>query len=285
MVCPHCGEWAPEQAWRCPNCGQLLSAAEGATVAVGSPLVDDSPVWPEERYARQPRASVLAGLRNRPSIQGGVALAAALIAFGTVGLIVFALLAVTSLNSDHNNGTTLLNVPPTATQTVVPSPTPSPSPTVASGNGDVVAIAAGGQQAGNFSADLDFSGGSTDTSGNPVDTSGVNNPAPERVYQSERWGVFTYVIPSLTPGATYKVRLHFAEIYFTQPGQRVFNVSINGTPVLQNFDIVQDAGGPNKADIKEFDTQADGSGQITIAFTQGPQNYPKISGIEIVAGG
>jgi hypothetical protein len=283
MTCPRCGEWAPDYAIRCPNCGQLLPAAEAPTITASSPLAGESPVWPEDRYGGQPRASVLAGLRNRPSIQSGVALAAALIAFGTVGLMVFAWLALTSLNPGHNNGTTLVNVPPTSTATVLPSATPSPSPVPTSG--DVVAIDAGGPQAGNFSADLDVSGGTTDATGNPIDTSGVSNPAPQQVYQSERWGNFTYVIPSLTPGSTYKVRLHFAEIYFQQAGERVFNVSINGQPVLQNFDIIQMAGGPNKAIVEEFPVQADGSGQITIDFTQGPQNYPKISGIEIVAGG
>jgi hypothetical protein len=288
MTCPHCGEWAPEQAWRCPNCGQLLPAAEEPTITAVGTLAGDSPVWPEDRYAGQSQAG--AGAHFRPSIQSGVALAAALIAFGTVGLVVFAFLALTALNSGHNNGTTLVNIPATSTATTLPSPTPSPSPapsptTMPTGGNDVVAIAAGGQQIGNFSADMDVSGGATDSTSNPIDTSGVTDPAPQQVYQSERWGNFTYVIPSLTPGTAYKVRLHFAEIYFQQAGQRVFNVSINGQPVLPNFDIIQQAGAPNKAIVEEFTVQADDSGQITISFTQGPQNYPKVSGIEIVAVG
>jgi len=49
--------------------------------------------------------------------------------------------------------------------------------------------------------------------------------------------------PNLTPGASYSVRLDFAELYFTSAGQRIFNVSINGSQVLSNFDIVAAAGG------------------------------------------
>jgi len=36
---------------------------------------------------------------------------------------------------------------------------------------------------------------------------------------------------------SYNVNLDFAESYVTGPGQRIFNVSINGTEVLNNFDI------------------------------------------------
>jgi hypothetical protein len=102
------------------------------------------------------------------------------------------------------------------------------------------------------------------------------------VYQTERWGVFTYTIPNLASNATYKVRLHFAELAFSSPGQRVFNVAINGTTVLTNFDIVAAAGGGRKAVIEEFAPTANASGQIVISYQQGSANYPKSSGIEII---
>ena len=50
-------------------------------------------------------------------------------------------------------------------------------------------------------------------------------------------------MPGLTPGGSYNVRLDFAEIFFASPGQRVFNVAINGAAVLKNFDIVATTGG------------------------------------------
>ncbi len=105
--------------------------------------------------------------------------------------------------------------------------------------------------------------------GNPaIDTTGVTNPAPQRVYQTERYGNFTYTIPGLTPGASYTVRLHFAENYWTSAGSRLFNVSINGTQVLTNFDIVAAAGGRNKAIVKEFPAVADSGGRSPLVSSR-----------------
>jgi hypothetical protein len=91
---------------------------------------------------------------------------------------------------------------------------------------------------------------------------------------------FTYTIAGLTAGSSHTVRLHFAETYFTTKGSRVFDVSINGTQVLTNFDIVAASGGENIANIQQFTTTADASGDITITFTS-VTNNALISGIEI----
>ena len=148
-----------------------------------------------------------------------------------------------------------------------------------------IAINSGGGAAGSFVADTDVSGGNTFTTGQTVDTSGVTNPAPQAVYQSERWGGFTYTIPGLVPGGLYTVRLHFAEIYWSSTGQRIFNVAVNGSTVLSNFDIVAAAGAAFKATIQELNAQADPNGVISIDYTQGSVDWPKSSGIEILAGG
>ena len=115
----------------------------------------------------------------------------------------------------------------------------------------VSAINAGGGAAGAFAADANFSGGSTYSNTDPINTSGVTNLAPQAVYDSERYGNFTYTIPNLTPGASYAVRLHFAEIYWNAAGQRVFNVALNGSPVLSNFDIFAAAGGKDIAVVRQ----------------------------------
>ena len=78
---------------------------------------------------------------------------------------------------------------------------------------------------------------------------------------------FSYTISGLTPGANYLVRLHFCETYFTTAGSRVFNVSINGTQVLTNFDIVKASGGENIANIQQFTEAANASGQIVITLS------------------
>lgn len=150
-----------------------------------------------------------------------------------------------------------------------------------------VAINAGGAAQSNsaggdasYVADQNFVGGSTATTGNTISTANVTNAAPQAVYQSERYGTFSYTLPGLTAGTSYSVILHFAEFYWTQAGQRVFNVSINNTPVLTNYDIVAKAG-INKAVVETFTATANSSGQIVVNFTVGRADQPKISGIEI----
>ncbi|HLI69748.1 MAG TPA: malectin domain-containing carbohydrate-binding protein [Ktedonobacteraceae bacterium] len=163
-----------------------------------------------------------------------------------------------------------------------PAPTPTPSPTPVGGAGGVQ-INAGGSAAAPFIADTDFSGGSTAASSNAIDTSGVSNPAPQAVYQTNRYGNFTYTIPNLTPGASYTVRLHFAETYWTQTGQRVFNVNINGSQVLTNFDIIAAAGAANKAVVEQFTATASSGGTITIQFVTVKDNA-QVNGIEVLGG-
>lgn len=143
------------------------------------------------------------------------------------------------------------------------------------------AINSGGGIAAQFAPDGDYTSGNTFANNNAIDTSGTTNPAPQAVYQSERNGNFSYVVPDLVPGATYTIRLHFAEIYWNAAGQRIFNVSVNGTQILSNFDIYAAAGGQNKAIVEEVTAPADGNGQITIQYTS-VVNLAKSSGIEVI---
>lgn len=142
-------------------------------------------------------------------------------------------------------------------------------------------VNSGGAASGSFAADASFSGGATGVSANTINTSGLVNPAPAAVYQSERYGNFTYTFGGLTAANTYNVRLHFAEVYWTAAGQRRFNVLVNGTQVLTNFDIFVSAGGQNKGVIREFNATATGGGQVTVQYTTVTDNA-KSSGIEIL---
>src|SRR4029077_244837 len=66
-------------------------------------------------------------------------------------------------------------------------------------------------------------------------TASISGPFDQTVYQSERWGQsFSYTFNNLLNGY-YQVTLKFAEISWGAAGQRIFNVSINGTQVLTNF--------------------------------------------------
>jgi hypothetical protein len=146
-----------------------------------------------------------------------------------------------------------------------------------------IAINAGGPAVSPFLADVDFNGGSTISHANTINLSGVTNPAPAAVYQTAHVGNFTYTIPGFAAGSTQTVRLHFAETFFTAAGSRTFNVSINGTQVLSNFDIFAAAGAQNKAIIEQFNEAANSNGQYVIQFTS-VINQSLVSGIEITSG-
>jgi len=142
-------------------------------------------------------------------------------------------------------------------------------------------INCGGGASSPYTADQYYSGGSDSSVTNNINTIGVTDPAPQEVYQTERWGEMTYTLPSLTSGASYKVRLHFSENFWPVSGIRKFDVAINGITVLSNYDIYAETGTLYKAMVKEFTTTANTSGQIVIEFTN-VANHPKIGGIEIV---
>jgi hypothetical protein len=108
----------------------------------------------------------------------------------------------------------------------------------------------------------------------------VANAAPAAVYQSERWGKCTYTI-RVNQGPPCTVRLHFAELKL-EPGERKFNVDINGRRVLTNYDIAAEAG-KDKAVVKDFEAiSSDADGHIVIAFTRGSAGEPKICGIQLL---
>ena len=131
-----------------------------------------------------------------------------------------------------------------------------------------------------FAVDADYSAGNTTTTTNMVNTS-VSNAAPAVVYQSERWGSFSYTLP--LPLATYTVRLHFAETKWTNVGARIFSVAINSQVVLTNFDIFA-AGGPNTAVVRDFPGIApNAASNIVISFIPGSADNPKVCGIEVFA--
>jgi hypothetical protein len=131
-----------------------------------------------------------------------------------------------------------------------------------------------------FIADTDFSGGGTITRNNTIDLSAVYNPAPAAVYQSQRYGNFTYTVPGFGAGSWNQVRLHFADTHWTAPGARVFNVTINGVTVLKNFDIIKLVGAGNKALVEQFTMPANSSGQYVIAFST-VTDAATVSGIEV----
>jgi hypothetical protein len=113
-------------------------------------------------------------------------------------------------------------------------------------------------------------------------TNSISNTSDPTLYQSERYGnSFSYTFNNL-PAGFYQVTLKFAEIYYIPggpTGTRIFNVSINGTQVLTDFNIVADAGGADIADDKTFPyVVPNAQGQIVVQFNGNPPGYEPPTG-------
>jgi hypothetical protein len=154
--------------------------------------------------------------------------------------------------------------------------------TITVGSGSPINIDAGGAASGSWAADEDFSGGTALTYTNSVSTSLLTGTIPpQTVLQSQRYGSFTYTIPGFASNSSHTVTLYFVENYVTGSGQREFNVLINGTQELTNYDVYAAAGGQFNAVEKSFTTNANSSGQFVIQFSPGAIQNPMVSGIAI----
>jgi predicted alpha-1,2-mannosidase len=147
-------------------------------------------------------------------------------------------------------------------------------------------IAGDGDPVGGWVIDPNMVEGMTNGTRVAIDTS-APNAAPASVYMSERYGRdFSYRFPVPKDGL-YTVRLHFAELFDSQVGERVEDVLLNGQVVLKNFDILKEAGKINKAVVREFKgVRANPDGTITIrirATPTSPDQNAKISGVEVLA--
>jgi len=127
-------------------------------------------------------------------------------------------------------------------------------------------------------ADTGFSGGGTYST-----SATIAGTSDQPLYDSERTAQsgapFSYSFP--VPNGAYTVTLKFADLYWSNPGQRTFDVAINGQQVLTNFDIIALVG-PKTAVDKAFAVNVTG-GSIAITFTSVVDNA-KVDAIQIVAG-
>ena len=124
-----------------------------------------------------------------------------------------------------------------------------------------------------WSADQAFSGGATFQT-----AASIAGTVDDALYQSERW--CTSCSYSITvPNGNYEVVLHFAEITWSSANQRVFDVSIEGTPVIDNLDLVATVGS-NTAFVQTFPaTVSDGS--LTVNLGPAGIDAATIAAIEV----
>lgn len=107
----------------------------------------------------------------------------------------------------------------------------------------------------------------------------IDNTNLQKLYLSECFRLSAYRVTC--PNGTYTVTLHFAETYRDKPGDRVFDVSIEGKRVLAAFDVVKEAGKPLTAVVKSFPDVQVADGELTIEFTELTE-LPMINAIEVV---
>ncbi|WP_330632977.1 ThuA domain-containing protein [Halocatena halophila] len=115
----------------------------------------------------------------------------------------------------------------------------------------------------------------------------IANTEADLLYMTEHAGPdIGYEIA--VPNGTYDITLHFAEIWWgidgrggadTGAGDRVFDVSIQGEPVLSNFDIYEEAGSLT-AVTKTIQDVTVSEAVLSITTTT-HADYSKFSGIEI----
>src|SRR5512132_1046299 len=131
-------------------------------------------------------------------------------------------------------------------------------------------------------------GNTTASTTQTIDISDPSIPSgtPMALFQTERWDASS--APEMqwhfpVTAGSYEVRLAFAEIYegAQSVGARVFDVAIEGTTVLDNYDVFANVGG-YKGVVKSFTVSSDAS--LDITFGHVVEN-PAIKGIEIVSAG
>ena len=102
----------------------------------------------------------------------------------------------------------------------------------------------------------------------------------QKLYQSTRYRYsnenFSYKFP--LPNGKYAVTLHFADYTFKEAGHYNFDVLLNGTPVLRNFDYDK-VNGPGNAVVKRFEITVTNR-ELTIDFI-GHQGGAAVAGIEV----
>lgn len=149
----------------------------------------------------------------------------------------------------------------------------------------VIRINAGGGAIGSFASDEHANTGLTFSSSAEIDLTDTSLPqdTPEGIFQTTRWDPaggpeLNYSIP--TGAGNFEVVLYFAELYgpTSRVGGRVFDVSIEGVQVLDDFDVFAEAGAANRAIARTFSTVS--NGMLDISFNHVVEN-PDVMAIEV----
>ncbi|WP_246455322.1 malectin domain-containing carbohydrate-binding protein [Hymenobacter citatus] len=160
------------------------------------------------------------------------------------------------------------------------------TPTISTGS-VIHRINAGGKQVstdrGVFAADKYYVPAPGNTAAVTGNIAGTINDA---LYQTERYGTngtFRYALP-VTNGQ-YTVVLHFAETFWSEAGRRVFDVTLEGNKVLDNYDIYRKVGRYTMKTETFTTTVKDGSLNIDFSAlkSDGGSDQPQVCAIEVLS--
>ncbi|MCA9139007.1 MAG: right-handed parallel beta-helix repeat-containing protein, partial [Planctomycetales bacterium] len=116
----------------------------------------------------------------------------------------------------------------------------------------------------------------------PVDLSGVTDPAPQEVYQqtsvADYWaGELNYQIP--IPVGSYTIRLHFVSDQYSPD----FDIQIQDIVVESAVNLLAQTGAANKAIVKEFEVIVAGDDGLSIGLTAPITSYAgRLAAVEIL---
>jgi hypothetical protein len=164
---------------------------------------------------------------------------------------------------------------------LAPAQPPLPETSIRINAGGAAFTASGARQ---FSADQYYAGINRTSS---IATGDILNTADDVLYRSGRCSPsFSYNIPMAN--GKVNVILHFAETWYGVPGRgpggagkRQFNVTIENSRKLTNFDIFTAAGGAMRA-VQKLIPVTITDGMLNIDFTSGAADLPRVSAIEVV---
>jgi outer membrane protein assembly factor BamB len=121
------------------------------------------------------------------------------------------------------------------------------------------------------------------------ETAGLTGPAAAQTDAQVRfdWGrelpaaLHRLPRPVQLPERSFTVSLFFAEPEALGPGERVFSVRLQGKEVLRDFDIVREAGGPNRGVVRAFEGVRAGS-TLEVEFIAKTERPALVCGVEVI---
>ncbi|XP_065047381.1 probable receptor-like protein kinase At1g30570 [Musa acuminata AAA Group] len=117
--------------------------------------------------------------------------------------------------------------------------------------------------------------------------------APILVYETARTMTDNQVVEKrfnvswrfdVDPNFDYLIRLHFCELVYDKPNQRIFRVYINNKTAAENYDVFKQAGGKNKAYHEDY-VDAISQKVDTLWLQLGPDSLTSASGTDALLSG